>query len=92
MPALGSRVWGFTQELFPGSPLPDDPETLAAMFREMAARYPHLAEIARGAAHDDGSVVGQSCDDQFESEFALDLLLDGFERLDRQGWTSTGRS
>jgi hypothetical protein len=25
--------------------------------------------------------VGQGCDDQFEFEFALDLLLDGLERL-----------
>jgi Tetracyclin repressor-like, C-terminal domain len=27
----------------------------------------------------DASVVGQGCDDQFE--FALDLMLDGLERL-----------
>jgi len=32
--------------------------------------------------------VGQGCDEQFEFEFALDLLLDGFERLRDQGWTS----
>ena len=31
--------------------------------------------------HDQGSVVGPGCDDQFEFEFALDLLLDGLERL-----------
>ncbi|MGC9669352.1 TetR/AcrR family transcriptional regulator [Planosporangium sp. 12N6] len=92
MHALGSRVWGFTQELFPGSPLPADPELQAAAFREMAGRYPHIAEIAMDAAHDDGSVVGQGCDDQFEFEFALDLLLDGFERLHRKGWTSSDRS
>jgi hypothetical protein len=37
---------------------------------------------------DDGaSVVGPDCDQQFEFEFALDLLLDGFERLRQQGWT-----
>jgi hypothetical protein len=36
-------------------------------------------------------VVGQGCDDQFEFEFALDLLLDGFERLRQQGWSSVGR-
>jgi hypothetical protein len=30
------------------------------------------------------SVVGSGCDDQFEFEFALDLLLDGFERLQQQ--------
>lgn len=37
--------------------------------------------MAAAAAHDGGSVVGGGCDDQFEFEFALDLLLDGFERL-----------
>ncbi|GAB3334015.1 TetR/AcrR family transcriptional regulator C-terminal domain-containing protein [Micromonospora halotolerans] len=90
MHALGSRVWGFTQELFPASPLPEDPETQAAGFRELASRYPHIAEIAMAAAHDDESVVGQGCDDEYEFQFALDLLLDGFDNLHRQGWTSRG--
>ena len=31
--------------------------------------------------HDDASVVGSGCDDQFEFEFALDLILDGLENL-----------
>jgi hypothetical protein len=35
--------------------------------------------------------VGGGCDDQFEFEFALDLLLDGFEKLHQQGWRSPGR-
>jgi hypothetical protein len=30
---------------------------------------------------------GAGCDDQFE--FALDLLLDEFDRLQQEGWTST---
>ena len=30
--------------------------------------------------HDDDSVVGQGCDD-VESTFALDLILDGLDRL-----------
>ena len=94
MHALGSRMWGFTQELFDDSPrggaetpavLP--PEAQAAMFREMAERYPNILKVATSSAHTD-SVVGQGCDDQFEFEFALDLLLDGFERLHRQHWTS----
>lgn len=56
----------------------------------MAARYPRIAELAAGAAHDGTSVVGgRRCDDQFEFEFALDLLLDGLERLHQRGWTST---
>ena len=86
MHALGSRMWGFTQELFDDSqsePVDVPPE----MLQMMAARYTHIAEVAMAGAPDDGSVVGQSCDDQFEFEFALDLLLDGFERL-HQVWTS----
>jgi hypothetical protein len=32
--------------------------------------------------HDDASVIGnRGCDDQFEFEFALDLMLDGLERI-----------
>ena len=92
MHALGSRMWGFTQELFdePSStaPAPVPAEIQAAMYREMATRYPNILELAMAANHDDGSVVGQGCDDQFEFEFALDLLLDGFERFHQQGWTS----
>jgi hypothetical protein len=45
--------------------------------------------MAIAASHDGDSIVGSGCDDQFEFEFALDLLLDGFERLRQQGWTST---
>jgi AcrR family transcriptional regulator len=91
MHALGSRMLGFTQELFDDSQTVD-PETQAVMFREMAGRYPYVAEIAMAAAHDGESIVGQGCDDQFEFEFALDLLLDGFERLRQQGWTSSNQS
>jgi hypothetical protein len=90
MHALGSRMGGFTQELF------DDSQSAPAdvrpeMLQMMAARYPHISEVAMAGAHDDRSVVGQGCDDQFEFEFALDLLLDGFERLLQQGWTSARR-
>ncbi|PPK97893.1 regulatory TetR family protein [Kineococcus xinjiangensis] len=92
MHALGSRVWGFTQEVFP-SPPPPDPEARTAALRELSGRYPHIAEIVlRGGGHEDASVVGRGCDDQFEFEFALDLLLDGFERLRAQGWSSAARS
>jgi hypothetical protein len=87
MHAMGSRILGFTQELFDDSQSVDL-EAQAVMFREMAGKYPHVTEMAMAAAHDENSVVGQGCDDQFEFEFALDLLLDGFERLRQQGWTS----
>jgi hypothetical protein len=79
MHAMGSRLLGFTQELF------DDtadvgPQMQAAMLRELAA-YPNITELVMVVTHDEGSVVGQGCDDQFEFEFALDLMLDGLERL-----------
>ena len=93
--ALAGRIWGFTQDVFAGPPTSEatlDPEAQAAALREMATKYPYSLEIARAIAHDDTSVVGTGCDDQFEFEFALDILLDGFERLHSQGWTSAGHT
>jgi AcrR family transcriptional regulator len=90
MHAVGSRIWGFTQELFPDAGNAD-PAALAASALELGERFPHLAELAAAVAHDGASVVGGGCDDQFEFELALDLLLDGVERLHRQGWRSGGR-
>ncbi|MFI9064028.1 TetR/AcrR family transcriptional regulator C-terminal domain-containing protein [Streptomyces sp. NPDC053429] len=92
MHALGSRVLGFTQELYDAPPPqagPPEPGPSAEESAAVAARYPHVTELARSVAHDRESVVGQGCDDQFEFEFALDLLLDGFEKLHGQGWKST---
>ncbi|MET9511948.1 TetR/AcrR family transcriptional regulator C-terminal domain-containing protein [Streptomyces flavidovirens] len=89
MHALGSRMMGITQELFDASPAPD-PRAQRAAPQEDAGEYSYVMELAAAAAHDEGSVVGQGCDDQFEFEFALDLLLDGFERLRQQGWSSVG--
>ncbi|MBT2406588.1 MULTISPECIES: TetR/AcrR family transcriptional regulator C-terminal domain-containing protein [unclassified Streptomyces] len=89
MHAMGSRVLGFTQELFDDSPSLD-PQVQEVAFREMAEKYPYVTELAKSVAHDGKTVVGQGCDDQFEFEFALDLLLDGFDRLRQQGWTSAG--
>lgn len=91
MHALGGRMWGFTQELFDDSaapPPPLPPEQLAAMMQHMASIYPNIAAVALGADHDPGSVVARGCDDEFEFEFALDLLLDGIERLHERGWSS----
>ncbi|WP_448608940.1 TetR/AcrR family transcriptional regulator C-terminal domain-containing protein [Geodermatophilus sp. URMC 60] len=92
MHALGTRMWGFTQEVFPTPAQPADPDARAAALGRFAARYPHIVEMATAGSHDEGSAVGGGCDDQFEFEFALDLLLDGFERLHRQGWTPAGRA
>jgi AcrR family transcriptional regulator len=89
MHALGTRMWGFTQEVFPTPAPPADPGARAAMFGQFVGRYPHIIEMATAGSHDEESSVGGGCDDQFEFEFALDLLLDGFERLRQEGWTST---
>jgi AcrR family transcriptional regulator len=88
MHALGSRMWGFTQEVFPTPPPPADPAARAEMFSQVADRYPHIVEIAMASSHDETSAVGRGCDDQFEFEFALDVLLDGFERLHQERWSS----
>lgn len=88
MHAIGSRMWGFIQEVFPTATQPDDPEALAVMFAEFAIRYPHIITMASAAQHKDGSSIVQGCDDQFEFEFALDVLLNGFERLRQEGWNS----
>ena len=92
MHALGTRMWGFTQEVFPTPAPPEDPDERAAMFAQFAERYPNIIEMATAAAHEEESTVGGGCDDQFEFEFALGLLLDGFERLHRQGWSSSRRA
>lgn len=94
MHALGSRMWGFTQELFDDSsraqPLTPatSPEAQAALFAHMADSYPNVVRVARAANHEDDSVVSHGCDDQFEFEFALDLLLDGIDRLHERNWSS----
>jgi AcrR family transcriptional regulator len=84
--AMGSRLLGFSQELFDDTP-DVDPEQEAEMYRAMAERYPNIGRLVGIVMHDDASVVGgQGCDDQLEFEFALDLMLDGLERLrDRTG-------
>lgn len=89
MHAFGSRVWGLTQEVFEDPPAnPDAPAPDPAMLAQLAQAFPHVARMALAADHDDATVVGAGCDDQFEFEFALDLLLDGFDRLKSAGWSS----
>jgi len=78
--AMGSRLMGFSQELFNDQSDPDNamqPEMIEAM----AAAYPSIYELYLAVSHDDASTVGPGCDDQFEFEFSLDLMLDGIERL-----------
>jgi AcrR family transcriptional regulator len=80
MHAMGSRMFGFTQEVF-NDTSEADPEMDAETFGAMADTYPYIFEIFSAISHDDASTVGSGCDDQFEFEFALDLMLDGLARL-----------
>ena len=88
MHALGSRMWGFIQEVFPTPTPPSDPALLAEMFAQFSIRYPNIIQMASAVNHSDKSNITQGCDDQFEFEFALDLLLDGFEQAHNSGWKS----
>ena len=74
---LGSRVLGFTQELFDDSP-DLDPEAAATLAERIGATLPYVAEMALAATHEGG--LG-GCDTDVEFEFSLDVILDGLERL-----------
>jgi hypothetical protein len=80
---MGSRMFGFTQEVF-NDTSEADPAMEAEMFGAMADTYPYIFEIFTSISHDNASTVGPGCDDQFEFEFALDLMLDGLEKLKRR--------
>jgi AcrR family transcriptional regulator len=80
MHVMGSRMMGFSQELFNDNS-DADPDMDMEMYAAMAETYPWISELAMTVNHDDASVVGAGCDDQFEFEFALDLVLDGLELL-----------
>lgn len=92
MHALGNRIWGFSPELFNPPPsdtaaTPPPPSNDDGATAQLAQRFPAIAAIAAAATQDDPGRHG--CDEQFEFEFALDLLLDAFERLHEQGWRSS---
>ena len=78
---LGSRVLGFTQELFEDSGRTGKltPEEAALLAGRMAERFPRLTEMAASVTHGEG--LGGGCDDDVEFAFALDMTLDGLERL-----------
>jgi len=80
MHALGSRLWGFSQEVF-SSPPPSDPQVAAAAAAMLAERWPFVLESAISASHGPDGIVGPGCDDEAEFIFAIDLILDGAERL-----------
>jgi AcrR family transcriptional regulator len=73
---LGTRAFGYTHEPWDDSqPLPDP----ALLARQIAGDYPNIAAMLDTVSHDANTSLGW-CDDQFEFEFALDVLLEGLER------------
>jgi AcrR family transcriptional regulator len=88
MHALGTRMLGFTRELFVtgDDDQESDPEWTEIQIRQMAVHHPNLADLMRVVSHDAESTLGSACDDQFEFEFGLDLVLEGLERLRAAGW------
>lgn len=75
---LGSRILGFSQDLFDDSPAGrTDPATLEGRFRSWTDSLPHVVELAMAVTHE-GALGG--CDDDAEFDFALDLMLEGLER------------
>ena len=76
MHVLGSRVQGFSQDLYDDSGVPD-PEAAVVWAAQLASVYPNIGALAMAASHEGG--IG-GCDDDYEFAFGLDLILDGLER------------
>lgn len=78
--ALGSRSFGFSQELFePDDDAEPSPDT-EQMMMQMADELPYIIEMMAAITHDGPEDTIGWCDDQTEFVFALDLILDGLER------------
>lgn len=76
--ALGSRMYGFAQELTldddaAGTPGGDD-------LARMKEFVPNLAAMLEIVVHDDAESTLGWCDDQTEFEFGLDIMLEGLDR------------
>ena len=74
---LGSRLLGFTQDLFNDSG-DLDPEAAANLANELGATHPYVVEMALAVTH--SGTLGP-CDDNAEFELALELILDGLDRI-----------
>lgn len=77
--ALGSRVLGFSQELFSPAGAADG-DASVELLEEMASKLPYLFGMMAEISHDDPDSTIGWCDDQTEFEFGIDVLLDGLER------------
>ena len=73
--ALGSTMFGFSQELMLDSDSPSGEDM--TLMRDFV---PHLAAMLEDVVHDDPESTLGWCDDQTEFEFGLDIRLEGLER------------
>ncbi|HEX2892954.1 MAG TPA: TetR/AcrR family transcriptional regulator [Marmoricola sp.] len=87
MHALGNRIWGFSPELFNApAGAPEPPARPRTSGVPDPGDYPSILAVAAEAQRRRPGADG--CDEDFEFGFALDLILDGIDRLHRDGWTS----
>lgn len=86
MHLLGNRIWGFSPELFNdpgGAPRPTRKRTSGTPDPQ---DYPGILLIAADAQARRPGAVG--CDEDFEFDFALSVILDGVARRHRSKWAS----
>ena len=78
---MGSRLLGFSQDLFDDPDHPPDPAAAAIGARQLAMTWPRVGELAIAVSHEGG--LG-GCDVDAEFDIALDLILEGLERRREQ--------
>jgi AcrR family transcriptional regulator len=77
MHLFGSRLLGFSQDLFDDTGAAADSQTNTEQLMALAESLPRIAELSGEVSHT--GALG-ACDDDAEFAFALDLLLEGLER------------
>jgi AcrR family transcriptional regulator len=80
MHTLGSRQFGFSQELILDDPPGADGQIDAAAAAALGELMPNVRAMLVDVVHDDEVGTLGWCDDRTEFEFALDILLEGIER------------
>jgi len=86
--ALGSRMYGFAQELT----LDDDGNAPGGdELVRMREFIPNLAAMLEDVVHDDPDSTLGWCDDQTEFEFGLDIMLQGLDRRRAQEGEESAR-
>jgi AcrR family transcriptional regulator len=74
---LGSRIFGFSQDMLEDSARSAPSAEAAAMLAAAMQAFPRISELAQSVSHE--GALGP-CDDDVEFAFGLDLILDGLAR------------